>query len=194
MSAAPAPASSASSTERLGALLEGLELTPMQKEMLRQRWLDQVTWMGRQARRARSRYRLVRVPVVVGGVLIPALISILLAAGDSATIPWLFDWHTFWFRVGAFVVSLVVALLAATEESFRFAEQWRHYRRTAELLKTLGWQYLSLSGTFKRYRTHADAFTSFTERVEDVLNEDVEGYLTSVSIEGGSERRHDVVT
>ena len=58
-----------------------------------------------------------------------------------------------------------------------FGDHWRHYRRTAELLKTLGWQYLTLSGQFKRFQSHDAAFVAFTERVEDVLNEDVEGYL-----------------
>ena len=39
---------------------------------------------------------------------------------------------------------------------------------------------------------HEDAFTAFTERVEDALNEDVEGYMSAVSLEG-SEKRPDIV-
>ena len=64
----------------------------------------------------------------------------------------------------------------------------------AELLKTLGWQYLMLNGAFRRYASHAAAFQAFTERVEDTLNEDVEGYLGTMagdSPDGG--KRHEVV-
>lgn len=187
---APSPRPPASS-DRLSALLEGLDVEPFRKEILRQRWLDQVGWMGRQARRMRRRYQLLRVPVVLGGVAIPGLIAILLSAGGSEQ-TFLPGVSTEAIRIVAFFVSLGVAGLAAYEEVMRFGDRWRHYRRTTELLKTLGWQYLTLSGQFKRFRSHDDAFTAFTERVEDVLNEDVEGYLSAVSVEG-SDKRTEIV-
>jgi hypothetical protein len=183
----PAPASS----DRLAALLEGLEIQPFRKEVLRQRWLDQVGWMGRQARRMRRRYQLVRIPMVLGGVATPGLIAILLAAGGSEQ-TFLPGVSTAAVRIVAFFVSLGVAALAAYEEVMRFGDRWRHYRRTTELLKTLGWQYLTLSGQFKRFRSHDDGFTAFTERVEDVLNQDVEGYLSAITAEG-ADKRQDIV-
>jgi hypothetical protein len=188
----PAPAPGAASSDRLAALLEALELEPIRKEILRQRWLDQVAWMGRQARKARRRYMAVRLPVVLGGVAIPGLIAILLSAGgrEQTFLPGV---STEAVRITAFFVSLTVAALAAYEEVMKYGERWRHYRRTAELLKTLGWQYLTLSGQFKRHRRHEDAFTAFTERVEDVLNQDVEGYLSAVGTEGPTDKRPDII-
>lgn len=176
------PAERPSSTQRMAAMLDALEITDFQKGLLRERWLDQATWMGAQSRKAHRRFLTFRIPVVVGGVFIPALITILLSAkGDTgATIGWLGGIPVDWIRFLAFAVSLSVALCAGIEEVFHFGDRWRHYRRTTELLKTLGWQYLMLSGAFRRYSSHAAAFTSFAERVEDVLNEDVEGYLGSV--------------
>lgn len=188
----PAPAPKAASSDRLAALLESLELEPIRKEILRQRWLDQVAWMGRQARKARRRYLAVRLPVVLGGVAIPGLIAILLSAGgrEQTFLPGV---STEAVRIIAFFVSLMVAALAAYEEVMKYGERWRHYRRTAELLKTLGWQYLTLSGQFKRHRRHDEAFTAFTERVEEVLNQDVEGYLSAVGTEGPPDRRPDII-
>lgn len=188
---AATPAASGASSDRLGTLLEALDIQPIRKEILRQRWLDQVAWMGRQARRARRRYLLVRVPVVLGGVAIPGLIAILLSAGGSPN-TFLPGVSTEAVRILSFFVSLGVAALAAYEDVMKFGERWRHYRRSAEQLKTLGWQYLTLSGQFRRHRTHEDAFTAFTERVEDVLNQDVEGYLSAVTAEGG-DKRSDIV-
>lgn len=186
-------ASSSGSKQRLEAILDSLDITPFQKGLLRERWLDQVSWMGAQARRARRRYLLYRMPVVVGGALTPALVTILLTTHDP-TIGWLGGIPVDVIRFLAFAVSLVVAICAGAEEVLKFGDRWRHYRRTAELLKTLGWQYLMLNGAFRRYSSHAAAFTTFTERVEDTLNEDVEGYLGTMAgdgQEGG--RRHEVI-
>jgi Protein of unknown function (DUF4231) len=187
-----APAGRPSSNERLTSMLDGLEITPFQKGLLRDRWLDQVTWMGAQARKARRRFLLFRIPVIVGGVLIPALITILLSSKGEDRIAWLFGMSVDGIRFLAFFTSLAVAISAGAEEVLHFGDRWRHYRRTTELLKTLGWQYLMLNGAFRRYPNHAAAFTPFTERVEDALNEDVEGYLSAMSGEQ-PERKHEVV-
>jgi len=180
------------SDERLGALLDGLDLPPTQREMLRQRWLDQMGWMSRQAKRARRRYYILRVPVIIGGLIIPALLSFTFAAVSSGTVAGLPFLTYENLRLITFFVSLGIAILGATEELLHYGDRWRHYRRTAERLKSLGWQYLELSGAFKRFSSHTSAFTTFGERVEEILGEEVEGYLGQVAIEGSSGHR-DVV-
>ena len=192
MTASPAGASG--SKERLGAILDSIDITPFQKQLIRERWLDQVTWMGQKARATRRRYLLFRIPVVLGGVLIPPLITILLSAGTKVTIDWLANTPVDVIRFLAFSVSLLVAACAGIEEVLKYGERWRHYRRTAELLKTVGWQYLMLNGGFRHYKDHAAAFTTFTERVEDRLNEDVEGYLGTMAGDGADGgKRHEVI-
>jgi hypothetical protein len=177
----------------MAALIDTLEIPAFRKDLLRQRWLNQLGWMSRQASKARFRHLVFRIPVVIGGVAIPALITILLSAGEEKYVTWLFNVKAGDVRLVAFAISMLVAICATLEETLRFSERWRHYRRTSELLKTLGWQYLMLSGTFRRYATHDDAFGPFTERVEDVLNEDVEGYLGAVASESRENPRHEVV-
>lgn len=173
------------SSERLAGLLETLELSPFQKELLRDRWLDQVSWVSKQARRARRWYLVIRIPVVVGGVAIPGLISVSLTTAETGFIPWL--------RYFTFFVSLLVAVLASLEEVFHFGDRWRHYRRTSERLKSRGWQFLMLNGPYHRFHTHADAFPAFAGDVEDLLNEDVEGYLGQIATEPAERERHEIV-
>ena len=181
------------SSDTLGRLIDTLDLPEFQRELLRNRWLNQLGWMSRQASKARRRYLWLRVPVVLGGVAIPGLVTILLSAASTDVIPWLPNVPIVLVRLATFVVSLGVAMLAALEEVFNYGDRWRHYRRTSELLKTLGWQYLMLTGAFRRYPTHAAAFVPFTERVEGVLNEDVEGYLDEVASERGDRQRTDII-
>jgi len=189
MSGAPRRASG--SGERLSELIDTLELTDTQKTILRDRWLDQITWMSGQATKARKRYERPRLFVVVGGVLVPGLVTILLSAHDS--IEWLFDLPTNVIRILAFGVSLAVAMFAAAEEVLNYGDRWRHYRRTVELLKTIGWQYIELSGMFRKYPSHAAAFVAFNEHVEDVLTEDVEGYLGQIATEPRDRTRTEIV-
>ena len=187
------PAHRPSSNERMSAVLESLTLTDFQKGLLRERWLDQLAWTGAQARKARRRFLTFRVPVVIGGVLVPALITLLLSSKDESSVGWLGNISVDAIRFLAFTVSLAVAICAGIEEVMHFGERWRHYRRTTELLKTLGWQYLMLNGAFRRYDSHAKAFASFTERVEDTLNEDVEGYLGAIAGDAPERSSHEVV-
>lgn len=177
----------------MSAVLESLAISDFQKGLLRERWLDQLTWTGAQARKARRRFLTFRVPVVIGGVLVPALITLLLSSAAGATIGWLGNISVDVIRFLAFASSLTVAIFAGVEEVMHFGERWRHYRRTTELLKTLGWQYLMLNGVFRRYESHAKAFASFTERVEDTLNEDVEGYLGAIAGDPPERPSHEIV-
>lgn len=195
------PAGTSSSSERLKAILDSLELTPFQKGLIKERWLDQVTWMGAQARKARRRFLIYRIPVIVGGVFVPALVTILLGFNNGTnvdgtpvtTISWLGGLPLDIIRFLAFSMSLLVALCAAVEEVLKYGDRWRHYRRTTEMLKTLGWQYMMLNGAFRRYGSHAAAFTAFTERVENTLNEDVEGYLGTMAGEAPDRSRHEII-
>jgi len=83
-------------------------------------------------------------------------------------------------RWTTFGLSLVVALTAAVEEFFHYGERWRHYRRTVEWLKSEGWEYFQLGGPYRRYKTHAEAYPAFAGRVEEIIQRDIDQYVTKV--------------
>ena len=62
--------------DNLSGLIESLDLSDFQKQSLRSRWLDQVLWMEKRASTARNWYYTLRLITIIGGVLIPALVSI----------------------------------------------------------------------------------------------------------------------
>ena len=61
----------------------GLEITPFRKNVLRQRWLDQVAWMGRKARESAVGAPALSDSRGPRGRAIPGLVAILLSAGGS---------------------------------------------------------------------------------------------------------------
>lgn len=159
--------------QELGELIQQLDLTPLQQQCLSARWVDTVLWMETRATSARNRYYLLRLMIIGGGVLIPALISLdFTDQVASAVLKWM-----------TFGLSLMVAISAAVEGFFRYGERWRHYRRTVELLKTEGWKFLQRGGGYADFASHADCFPVFAGRVEDIISSDVETFVTELARE-----------
>lgn len=88
-------------------LIDALNLEEMPKNFLKSRWLDQLMWMEGACEKNQRYYYVFRLSCIVGGVFIPALVSI--KAGGA---------------MGAFVqfitvaLSLIVAVSAAIEAFF----------------------------------------------------------------------------
>jgi hypothetical protein len=163
-----------------GGLIDELELDARRKRFLRSRWLEQLDWVESKAGQARDRYYRLRLTTVIGAVLVPGLVSASFADGSLENS----------LRVTTWVVSLVVAVSAAVEQFFHFGERWRNYRRTAERLKTEGWLFLELSGPYTAVgATHESAFTAFATRIEELLQGDVDVYLTEVAVEKKEKER-----
>lgn len=155
-------------------IFEALTLKENQKHYLRSRWLDQVLWMEGRANRARDMHYKLRLTTIVGGVIIPALVSLNFTGSGT---PYLRQTIT----VSTFALSQIVAICAATEQFFNYGDRWRHYRRGVESLKTQGWQFFELSDSYHTFQSHDQAFVTFAAQVEQILQRDVEVYATQVT-------------
>ena len=150
-----------------------LDLTDVQRKFLNSRWLDQVLWMEKKANVSRDRHYRLRLSAIILGVLVPILIGI--NVDPERKILWQTKQS---ITIG---LSAVVAVSAAVEEFFHYGERWYHYRRTVESLKTYGWQFSQLSGPYVKYPSHREAFMSFANQVEEIIQQDVEVYVTQVA-------------
>jgi hypothetical protein len=112
---------------------------------------------------------MLRLTIIIGGVIIPALVSLDLGGEAGLYVRW-----------ATFTVSLVVAISAAVEGFFRFGERWRHYRPIVERLKIEGWQFFQLSGPYAQAGSHGAAYPSFAAQVEAIVQSDVETYVTEI--------------
>ena len=163
--------------QELGGIVDELDLGDREKRYLRSRFLDQIVWLERKARQSQQRYYALRLVGIVGGLIVPALVSLNVRQGEVASgIAWI-----------TFAVSLVVAIAVAVEGFFHYGERWRHYRRTVELLKSEGWQFYELAGAYAGYRSHKAAFRPFTSAFEGLIAEDVNAYVSKVM----REQQHD---
>jgi hypothetical protein len=156
--------------QELGALVDELELDERQKRFMRSRWLDQIVWLEGKAKRSQRYYYALRLVAIVGGLVVPALVSLNVRGSNVASA---IAWTTF-------AVSLLVAAAVAVEGFFHHGERWRHYRRTSELLKSQGWQFFELTGAYGSHRSHRTAFRAFAAAVEGLIAEDVDVYVSQV--------------
>ena len=163
--------------DQLERVVDGLNMTKDKKEWMKDRWLDQVLWFDKSAARANLRHGALRIVAIAGGVLVPGLVTIASGSGSSLSTQ---------HRAGAlaFGVSLLVAIAVGLDSFFHFGERWRHFRRTAELLKTEGWLFIEGGGRYKAHQHQANFhdrfFPFFATKVEELIRRDVEVYLTRI--------------
>jgi len=157
MFSSPNMSSKSSLNQEFLPIIDELQIDDIQKSFLRIRWLGQLNWLKTRAKQSRDRYYFLRLVTIIGGSLVPALITLK-------------------FDIAALIVSQLVAISAAVEELFHYGENHRRYRNSAEGLKYEGWQFLQLVGVYGD-SIHAEAFHLFAANVELILKQDLEGYI-----------------
>jgi hypothetical protein len=159
--------------QEICSLIEQIDLPDLQKQFMKARWLEQLLWLESRSQGSRNQYYFLRLLTIIGGVIVPALVSLNINANDvQALVGWI-----------AFGLSQVVAISAAVEEFFHYGERYRHYRNTAEAMKIEGWQFFQLSGPYRHAQSHLEVYPDFAQRVESIIQRDVEGYLSEVAQE-----------
>jgi hypothetical protein len=161
------------------SIFEKLQLQDLQRDFLTSRWLDQLLWMEKQATKARDKYYRLRLITIIGGVILPALVSLNINDSQIRDI----------LIILTFALSQIVAISAAVEEFFHYGERWRNYRRTSESLKAQAWQFFQLSGPYINFKNHEQAFTAFATQIEAIIQRDVEVYATQVVQEKKQEEK-----
>lgn len=151
-------------------IIDGLTLSDLQKRFLRDRWLDQLRWFEGKSVYNQRRYYALRLVIIVGGVTVPALVSLNIRQNEVApTLAWI-----------TFGVSLVVAIAAALEAFFGYGERWRSFRRTAEDLKAHGWRFFELASPYVA-QDHPMVFPAFAAHVETLVQQDVEAFIAQAA-------------
>ena len=57
-------------------LIETIDLEDLQKRFMKSRWLDLVLWLEGRAVKSRNRHYTLRLITIIGGVIVPALVSV----------------------------------------------------------------------------------------------------------------------
>ena len=139
------------------------------RAILKNRFLSEVlTYEGRRDHTKRY-YNVFRFMVTTGSILLPAILSI--GQMDPAKLPPNFESISYW---SAWTISLMVTISNGFLQLFSLDKNYFEYAITTEQLKTEGWQFFQLSGKYEDYKTHEEAYKSFSKSVENIKRKQVE--------------------
>lgn len=157
-------------TEALKAEIHELnDLDEQQKRSLENRWLHMIRFWDDRSRKSPRKYFAYRTIVLIGGVLIPALVTL----QTSDLVP---NKYKQLIQLAAIVTGLCIAIAAGIEEIFHYGDIWREKRNAAELLKIEGWRYLQLARPY-RQATHKAAYSDFAANVELLIEREIKDYM-----------------
>ena len=155
--------------EQFKGLIDSIELDELQKKFIKTRWLEQLVWLENKANKCRDKYYKLRMTTIIGGVIVPALITSTTSINDSA-----------WLGLVVIIISQAVAISAAIEEFFKYGDKHTQYRQTAEKMKSEAWQFFQLSGAYRDFKTHKKAYVDFAQAVENIIQDDLHNYLARI--------------
>ncbi|MGI9105461.1 MAG: DUF4231 domain-containing protein [Pyrinomonadaceae bacterium] len=162
-------------SEDLGALIESkdLSLSNLQKGYIRSRWLQQVLRLEYELQRTLKKYQVLRLGTALGCLFILMLVS--LGFEEQRLGAWASG-----VRYATILFTLFVSASVVVEQLFNYGQRWRETEQILERLQTEGWRFLQLSGHYRHYESHAEAFPAFVNQVEEMSQREVEVYSSHV--------------
>ena len=123
-------------------------------------------------------YHFSRVFISLGGVAVPALLSIQ-SPGQVSSI------GLYWFT---WIISLAVTIIHNISNIFRFDKKYQGIHTTIEKLCSEGWRYLELSGRYSTHNsqqvsTHTNQYLHFVNTIEKIKNKQIESEYNAPSEE-----------
>jgi hypothetical protein len=144
-------------------------LSPVQIRLLEIRYINLLIFYESRLPKVDTFYHVSRLFISIGGVAVPALLSIQSPTGINSVGLYWFTW----------MISLLVTLCHNVSTMFRFDKKYFGIHATFERLKTEGMQYLELSGHYSGHHghgppTHENQYIYFVNSVERIRQRQIE--------------------
>ncbi len=162
---------------RFKTILQHLDLTPVQKEIIKTRYLDLLRGLQKRVRNHSVIFFIGHFIITVGSLFVPALLSIQNSDKEYALVGGPFNVHIYW---ATFIISLLVTIWNGILTLFRIDKKYYFLNTILESLRSEGWQYMSLTGRYSGHLirnkkpTHQNQFIHFTHYVEKIKMKQIE--------------------
>ena len=158
-------------------ILQELELSEIQKQIIRIRYLAILENFQRRARNYSYIFFGGHFIVTVGSLFVPALLSIQNSNNTFAFTGDSFSVNVYW---STFVISLLVTIFNGILTLYKVDKKYFFLNTNLERLRSEGWQYFSLTGRYSGHLiqhnkpTHSNQFVFFTHYIEKIKMKQVE--------------------
>jgi hypothetical protein len=159
---------------RIGNMIDELELLEYQKTLLKNRFLDQVVLYDKKARTAEFFYILFSVFITIGSIILPALLSIQqMDYSDNDETDEKIQITIYWIT---WTISIMITICNGLIQLLGLNKQYLSFIRTREKMLSEGWYYFQLTGDYKE-STHKISFSEFCEEIEKIKENQVDKEL-----------------
>jgi hypothetical protein len=160
-------------------ILQELELSEVQKQIIRIRYLSILENYQRRARNYSYVYFTGHFIITVGSLLVPALLSIQNSDRNFTYSGDRFAAQIYW---ATFVISLLVTTFNGVFTLFKVDKKYYFLHTNLERLRSEGWQYFSLTGRYTTLKdkdrelpgTHINQFIHFIHLIEKIKMKQVQ--------------------
>jgi hypothetical protein len=157
-------------------ILHELELTEVQKQIIKTRYLNILENFQRRSRNYSYLFFSGHFIITVGSLFVPALLSIQNSDKNYTFTGNSFSVQIYWTT---FVISLLVTIFNGILTLFKVDKKYYFLNTTLERLRSEGWQYFSLTGRYASHNnrqptTHANQFLYFSHYIEKIKMKQVE--------------------
>lgn len=158
-------------------ILDELELSPLQKNILKERYIKLVYNTKERTRNISFFFHISRTIVTVGSIITPALLSIQYTDLGTAVTSESFTFQIYW---ATWIVSLLVSVCNGLMTLFKIDKKFLYLHTNLEHLISEGWQYAELSGRYSGFYTpkikptHNNQFIFFCHTIEKIRMREIE--------------------
>lgn len=156
------------------AVLEGIDLPPIQKQHIQLRYINILENMKKRVRKYSIVFYTGHFIITVGSLFVPALLSI-----QNSNVSFSINGYSIPVYIITFIVSLLVTIFNGILTLFKIDKKYYFLTTTMERLRSEGWQFLGLTGRYSgnlnnTIPTHANQFLYFTHQIEKIKMKQVE--------------------
>ncbi len=148
-------------------VIDSLNLNETEKNLVKIIWLDYFLLLDKHARQGIYSSNTSQIIIIFFSLIIPVI----------ETIPKIPR-----FPFGLSIISLlsiIIALITALNRQMNFDARWKHYRKNAEMMRNEGDDFLALSGSYQKFKTHSDGFQYFTTAITLFRRQEINQYFDS---------------
>jgi len=147
-------------------IMKTIDLGDTEKTVILRRYVKEVIDSERMLIIICTMYYILRIMISVGGVLITSLLLL----GKVSYVNETGSLVLFWL---SWVISLIISLSNECIYSLGIDKKFFVNTLVLEKMKSEGWKFIELSGHYKKYLTHRDAYKDFVSKIEKLKMEHV---------------------
>jgi hypothetical protein len=149
------------------SIIDKLDLEDLQKELIKSDWLDFINYLEGLIAKNYWRFRVYTTISIIGGISIPAI--------SAFQIPEPYN------KMVISIIGVITASCIGLNQSFKFNDKWKHFRRQVEIARIEGEKFIALADQDYSGKTHKDGLPVFIKNLSILKKEEIKDYFDSIN-------------